>query len=555
MKKIIITMAIACLAITGLASPTRAEPNTPEAVTADVALTVCQNWVTLITLKAGSWGGVQNAKVQGVQEFKRGQRVLGYFCAVKPQGYIVVSLRQELEPVKVYSATSDLNPELDLGMTDLIKGRMERILDTIEQRLGPIRMVRTQDLNSLLEINYRSTWNQLAGNPNVFRQALESKQVMANYQGGQVMLLSVWRQDNPFNSFTPAGDTACTLCGTPPNTYAPTSPTLVGCVATAGAQIMRYWAWPPYGIGSSSYSWSGDDSCGGNASGGTLSATYSDAYDWRNMANEYVWDTGQNRWEDENGNPLTQAQLDAVAELSYEVGGAVRMDYGVCTSGAYTSDMESVYENYFRYSTAATRRNRPAYTAIAWFDRMKTQFNANRPVHYRIKGHSIVGDGWQETGSGTDCNNGILCQYHMNYGWGQVGTCQNGCNTWYTLDALHQPDPTGTTNDEYMLEDIYPAQALGSSLSSTYARDASFPYRYFDKDATGDTVAFQSGQFLQFLPGITVRGTSTTGGAIRFESSTSDNTRLFTRGDTSKGILISGGAVKLYQNGSIRFAR
>ena len=173
-----------------------------------------------------------------------------------------------------------------------------------------------------------------------------------NYQEGGVLLCSRWHQRDPYNPLCPTGDTGCTdCCPDEPYICSPSFPTLVGCVATAGAQIMNYWSWPPYGVGSDSYNWDGDDSCDGNTGGGALSATFSDYYDWRHMVNQYVWDSGQNRWEDENGNPLTQAHLDAVAELCYEVSVDVEMDYGVCGSGASTEDMEDVYEDHYRYST------------------------------------------------------------------------------------------------------------------------------------------------------------------------------------------------------------
>ena len=103
-----------------------------------------------------------------------------------------------------------------------------------------------------------------------------------------------------------------------------------------------------------------------------------------------------------------------------------------------------------------------------------------------------------------------------------------------------------------MIEDIYPAPILWGSLSGTYVR-GSFPYRYFDRDTTGSSATFESGQYFQFLPNIVVTCTSATGGSIRFEGSTTDNTLLFTRGDTSQGVLIYNGTIKLNQGGSIKF--
>ena len=99
---------------------------------------------------------------------------------------------------------------------------------------------------------------------------------------------------------------------------------------------------------------------------------------------------------------------------------------------------------------------------------------------------------------------------------------------------------------------IYPAQYLGSWLSGTYTKQ-SFPYRYFDRDATGSSAIFEAGQYVQFLPTITATCTSTTGGSIRFYGASVNNTRLFSRGDRTKGVRIYDGAVKLNRYGSIRF--
>ena len=104
---------------------------------------------------------------------------------------------------------------------------------------------------------------------------------------------------------------------------------------------------------------------------------------------------------------------------------------------------------------------------------------------------------------------------------------------------------------EYIIKDIYPAPALGWSLSGTYPAPA-FPYRYFDADAWGDSATFSAGQNLQFLPGIKATCNSGTGSAIRFDGTSSANTRLFTHGDTSKGVVIRSGTLKLKPGGSVR---
>jgi hypothetical protein len=279
---------------------------------------------------------------------------------------------------------------------------------------------------------------------------------------------------------------------------------------------MRYWNWPPYGVDS----------------------PYDDYYDWVNMPDRA--DAGS-----------STAEKNAVAELCSEVGIAVNMDYcgwpggDGCGSGAYPYDMEGVFENQYRYATACALQNRPDYTPANWFSLIQGELNANRPLQYQILGHSIVCDGWQIVGTDKE--------YHMNYGWDRTCDDPNGCNTWYALDSLHQLGD-GDTDDEYLLENIYPAQSLHSLLSGTYTR-RSFYYRYFNVDATGTSATFAAGQYLQFLPDITVTCTSTAGDYIRFYGYEPSlyHTRLFTRGDTSRGVRIYNGGIRLYQNGSIRF--
>jgi len=499
MKRLVLTILIASLAVMGLSSPVIAEM-----ATMDDALTVANNWITLIIEKKGDWGGSETAEVEEIQEFKRGERVIGYFCHVKPKGYIVISLHKELVPVKAYSAKHNLDPESDEGMADLVKGGLERVLNSIEEQLGPVETLQTADLEKHLEVNYRQSWQQLTGDVDTFKTELETM----NYQDGDWMLTTLWHQYPPYNDQCPDMDCdRSAYCNYNENAK-------VGCTAVAGAQIMRYWNWPPYG---------------GSPNGDV--SPYNDDYDWPNMPDAFTAPPPCN-W------PLVQ--VNAVAELCSEVGQACGMKYLRCDASACPGEnMEAVYEDYFRYSTACQKLDRQDYTDGDWFNLMKDQFNLNRPVQYRFEtpsfSHGVVGDGWMEIYD--------IQYFHVNYGHGD-----DGSTGWYAVDHWYVPG-----DNEYMLVGIYPAQALGSSLSGNYPQDSSFSYRYFDQDATGNCATFESGQYLQFLPGITVTCTSTTGGSIRFEGSSSYNTWLFTRGDRTKGVSIYDGAIKLNRYGSVKF--
>ncbi|RZN35654.1 MAG: hypothetical protein EFT35_08360, partial [Methanophagales archaeon ANME-1-THS] len=122
MRWLMMLVLIACLVVPALASPVGAET-----VTMDEALNVAKNWITLTISQEGNWGGSETAEVVEITEFKRGDRVIGYFCRVEPQGFMVISLRKELAPVKAYSETCDLDPESEEGLADLIKLKMESI--------------------------------------------------------------------------------------------------------------------------------------------------------------------------------------------------------------------------------------------------------------------------------------------------------------------------------------------------------------------------------------------------------------------------------------------
>jgi len=515
MKKTLLICIIVITMITGISFPVFAQP-----ASMDEAFTVAENWITAIIHKKGSWGGSDTANIEEITPFKRKGKTIGYFCKVSPQGFILVSMRRKLAPVKAYSARSNLDPDSEEGLADLLKGQMEGILHQLEQADAAALKASAKKVPSTLpmdvEIDYRPQWDALEKNPQRFmdeslrlpESAIQSSPAdeadedlggdEANYQEGAFLLSSDWHQGDPYNRdvpVPPSGDdctsTHCT----------------VGCVAPAGAQLMTYWKWPPYGVGS----------------------PYSDTYDWPNMADAVT-----------AASPA--AQINAVAELSHEVGVAVGMAYCLglsspCASTSYTYDMEDVYEDHYRYSNVY-RRNRDDYTAVDWFNLMKDEFNWNRPVQYRVVGHSIVGDGWQEIG------NPVVRQYHMNYGWSGGAR-----DTWYTLDALHLGEPS----DEYLLENIRPEPYL-LDLDGTYAREP-FPYRYFYRDTWGAGGVFAGGQRLQFLPGVFVH--ATTGDPDTFQGATIYTSYLFSNGDLNRGIQIHSnvnGAIKLYNYGGIKFS-
>ncbi len=490
MKTITIRILIASFAVMACISEVRAE-----IVTTDEALVVANNWINTIIRKKGSWGEADSAHVDSIQEFKRGQRVLGYFCNVEPVGYIIVSLRKEFAPVKAYSARTELEPETDEGLNDFLKTRIERILDRIEKQFGSVTTARSEDVSSLFEVDYKEAWKQLeagvlpTAKADVGAEASADYVQGGDYQEGDVLLNTSWWQGHPYNLYCPA----------PPDGNGCTwDHCTVGCNATAGAQMLRHWCWPPYGENGS---------------------PYTDIYEWWNMPNTI-----------NESSPA--AQIYATAELNYEVGIAGNQAYCVsdCATAGHIENMRPGYINHFRYNPSSSVPYRIIYSPSAWFNLIKAQLNANRPMTYGIPGHAIVCDGWQEIG--------LQKQYHMNWGW-----ADGSRDIWYDLDSFSDPSV------EHLLADNFPAPAIGSTVvSGTYPKNA-FPYRYFDRDAiAGLSTTFASGNYLQFLNGIRLRAT----GFVRIESMATDNTRLFSSGTPSTGIRLYNGAMILQSGGSVK---
>lgn len=229
-----------------------------------------------------------------------------------------------------------------------------------------------------------------------------SKGISASREGSVAPLLtSVWNQSEPYNTYCPYN-------------YTFYERAVTGCVATAMAQIMRYWHWPDVGYGVHTYDW---------PPYGTLGADFGSTY--------YNWDM----MPDTLKATCSSLEKDAVATLMLHAGVAVNMMYGSSSTGgsaAYSFSTgnfdfacaENAYKTYFRYNPMLVSRFKEAYSEAEWEALMHAELDAGRPVQYAAMepgggGHAFVIDGYDNMG-----------MYHVNWGWG------GACDGWYTIDSL-----------------------------------------------------------------------------------------------------------------------
>ena len=237
------------------------------------------------------------------------------------------------------------------------------------------------------------------------------------------LIQTQWNQDSPFNMLCPSNS-------------------VTGCVATAMAQVMKYWNYPSHGIGWHSYIPENHPEYGE-----LLADFQSTYYDWNNMLNTY------------NGSSSYNQKL-AVATLMYHCGVSVDMDYSPNSSGAVTAEVANALVTYFNYSSDAQFHSRSDYADNVWINMLKSDLNQNRPIQYSGRGsgggHSFVCDGYNSSN-----------YFHFNWGWGGY------CDEYYTVNNLN-PGPGGIgsgnngiyNDDQGAVFGIHPSDCVANAPSN-----------------------------------------------------------------------------------------
>ena len=308
------------------------------------------------------------------------------------------------------------------------------------------------------------------------------------------LIQTKWNQNKYYNSLCPAISDG-------PDGHAYT-----GCVATAMAQIMKYWSYPSTGVGSHSYTWNGQ----------TLTADFgATTYDWNNMADyyEYYFANGTDPYPTWLPDP-SEEEITAVATLMYHCGVSVDMIYGGNSTGgsaapnAYVSNALMAYFNYKNtiqykqksYTNLNTGNTTTYYTDSEWIAMLKVELDASRPLQYggqdpnANSGHAFVCDGYNSDD-----------YFHFNWGW--AGS-YNGYFTITNLNTGANSGQAGAGNGNYTRNQdavfgIEPGSMVPAPTNLTYtlsglnditltwdAVSAALSYNvYCDGDLVGNTTS------------------------------------------------------------------
>ena len=232
------------------------------------------------------------------------------------------------------------------------------------------------------------------------------------------MVTAKWDQVSPYNTGIKYG-TSSTQTTT-------TSAKYTGCVATAMAQVMYYWAKVKnFTHGSTAIpAYSFDVTSGSRTTTYYVGAKSAiSAFSWSYMSDAITTSSSTNA-------------KNAVGKLMEYCGASVKMEYTASGSGAASEDIPSALINYFGYDKGAKHVMRSEYTSGDWEELIYQELANGRPVlmdgvdFTEFSGHEFVCDGYQASTN----------KFHINWGWGSTSPNSNG---YFALSAL-APGGTGS---------------------------------------------------------------------------------------------------------------
>ena len=369
------------------------------AVDKEMATKFAENWLKAAGNALNTEVGA--AAVGDIEEFKNADgAVLGYIVSLEPKGFIVVSADDRINPVVIVSKEGNFDSNPQNPLFALLYADLTNRMAAAE-KIDPAGQTRGE-LPEGIQQN-KATWARFTtGGTRAAGIGVVSEVWVGSF------VESRWSQSGGiYNYYTPTIYDKSYSFDEPGNQNNAPS----GCVATATAQIMRYFQWPqkPIGVKTGNCSVTTDNETefsvsmnlrGGDGTGG--------AYDWDAMT---LVPTGAEKLE-------TYKQIGA---LLLDAGLTVNMGY--TNAGSAASFNPNGMKRNFDYANAKGGLN---------YDAARANLDARRPVGVSIssilpellggEGHAIVCDGYGRLDG--------RWYYHMNYGWA------GSADAWYNCEEV-----------------------------------------------------------------------------------------------------------------------
>jgi len=404
----------------------------------------------------------QNLEIINFREISDGRQTQAYYFELAPNGYTIVTSDDNLPPILAYSFTSAcfLNDSSDYSFEQFI-------LDDLQ-----LRMQFYLSNKTAAEANTK-LWEQQYSSDN----SEERDDLLRTFQqwpfpgstSTDGWLETQWNQSGVFSNFCPLDNSD--------------QRSVVGCVATAMAQILHYHRY----VGEVSFNQSDSYESGYGWEPIEIDGDHEE-YDFPSFPelNEYLVTLDDHY---ENGITPTNDDLSA---LNFSAGISVQMNYSSGGSGAWTELVVSSFLNKYDYDSANWIENEQNN----FYNYMINEMKSMRPTEISIytpgweNGHAINVDGYN--------NNNF---FHLNFGW---GTSNNTC--WYLLPQGMPSNYSIISGMAYNIEGgEVPVQVTGvvnadSNPAETYIKleGSHYIYEAYTTDASGifEIPAVQEGNYL-----------------------------------------------------------
>ena len=304
-------------------------------------------------------------------------------------GFVIIAGDDCVRPIIGYSDEGIFNPD---DMAPALADFLERT------RLG----IMAESLSGQGNAEVRADWN-----------SLEKTGRLVSRHGGredEYLVQTKWNQNYPYNFFCPL------------DAGGPGGRCYAGCVATAAAQVMKYWDHPVQGQGSYTYTPYDHPEYGPQTA--NFGAT---TYDWDNMPISI-------------SESSPQVQIEAVAELIYHAGVSVDMNYSPTGSGAATGALCTTMPAYFFYTNQMANLYREDYTHAEYMQLIIDAIDMGWPMAHRGGGHAYVLDGYNDSD-----------MVHFNWGW------SGSSDGWFNIDTH------GYAEDESVIYNYVPTEVYAST--------------------------------------------------------------------------------------------
>lgn len=443
-RKYALSLAIAAKLATFLVSAAEVAPNQAESAVG--------SWLRLGSRRLGEQFCSKNAKDVKTVRGSSGRAVY-HAVNLEGGGFVVTSGDTRLPPVIAFSDKGGFTDDESSAFHALLEKTLSRAVDSFARSDHQVaafsgEALKGDDSHSAAE----AEWEELLA-------SVDDRQVRVD--GSRKAALSDMRVDKLLD--TEWGQSGMSIWNWNPTlddweeTYYPSFNYYVtnyypcGCVATAGAQIMKYWRKPS----------------GTVARFSTTCLVDGASVDTTSIAGAFNWDAMYLKWDSDDPIPSKKAR-EAVGKLTYNIAVAIGTEWGLGFGSASIDDLLTAMKEKFGYKSgnfvwydldvldkkSTFTPDDIAARLRAFYYALYASLDAKMPVIMSIDGdyggHAIVADGYGYTAGKR--------YTHLNFGW------YGDDNAWYYL-----PDETLFVKEDNETYSVF--EGLGFNIHPTETGD------------------------------------------------------------------------------------